>query len=156
LAEQHNIYISSATGLLGEHDVSSGDVLNGNVIGMITPMTDGLAIEAGSNTCTHLLKSTTDDLGITEESNNLVYNMRNTGTHQWAYWQEDMFESWPVIATGLGFDEGAARAQTEKAKADYLTDNPGAGPEGSTPVSSLLPVFDAVDQALANQDATDQ
>lgn len=66
LAEQHNIYVSSATGLLGEHDVSSGDVLNGNVIGMITPMTDGLAIEAGSNTCTHLLKSTTDDLGITE------------------------------------------------------------------------------------------
>lgn len=150
LAEQHNIYVSSATGLLGEHDVSSGDVLNGNVFGMITPMTDGLAIEAGSNVCTHLLKSTTDDLGITKASNNLVYNLRNAGTHQWAYWQDDMFESWPVIAKGLGFDEGEARAQTEKAKADYLEDNPGMGAEGSTPVSSLLPVFDAVEQELTN------
>lgn len=149
LADQHNIYVSSATGLLGEHDVSSGDVLNGNVFGMITPMTDGLAIEAGSNICTHMLKSTTDDLGITEESNNLVYNIRNAGTHQWAYWQDDMFKSWPVIAKGLGFDEGEARAQTEKAKADYLEDNPGMGAEGSTPVSSLLPVFDAVEQELA-------
>lgn len=76
--------------------------------------------------------------------------MRNAGTHQWAYWQEDMFESWPVIAKGLGFDEGEARAQTEKAKADYLEDNPGMGAEGSTPVSSLLPVFDAVEQELTN------
>lgn len=85
LADQHNIYVSSAAGLLGEHDVSSGDVLNGNVFGMLTPLTDGFAIEAGSNACTHLLKSTTDAQGITEVSNNLVYNIRNAGTHQWAY-----------------------------------------------------------------------
>ncbi|MGO1677165.1 MAG: alpha/beta hydrolase [Brevibacterium aurantiacum] len=150
LAHQHNIYVSSATGLLGEHDVSSGDVLNGNVFGMITPMTDGLAIEAGSNVCTHLLKSTTDDLGITEASNNLVYNMRNAGTHQWAYWQDDMWESWPVIAQGLGFDVAEAQRQTSEAQADHLEANPGMGAEGSTPVSSLLPVFDAVEQGSAD------
>ena len=137
LSDQHNIYVSSGTGLLGEHDVTSGDVLNGNGIGMIVPMTEGFAIEAGSNVCTQLLKSTTDQAGITEDSNNLVYNLHPTGTHQWAYWQDDMFESWPVIAKGLGFNEDDARGQTEKAKADYLEANPGRGAEGSTPTSSL-------------------
>lgn len=146
LADQHNIYVSSATGLLGDHDVSSGDVLNGNVFGMITPLTDGFAIEAGSNACTHLLKSTTDKHGITEASNNLVYNIRNAGTHQWAYWQDDMWESWPVIAQGLGLDVAEAERQTAQAQADHLATNPGGGAEGSTPVSSLLPVFDAVEQ----------
>lgn len=48
-----------------------------------------------------------------------------------------MFESWPVIAKGLGFNEDDARGQTEKAKADYLEANPGRGAEGSTPTSSL-------------------
>lgn len=149
LADQHNIYLFSATGRLGELDVSSGDVLNGNVVGMITSITDGLAIEAGSNVCTHLLKSTTDDLGITEASNNLVYNIRNAGTHQWGFWQDDMWESWPVIARGLGLDVAEAQEQTEEAQADHLEANPGMGAEGSTPVSSLLPVFNAVEQELA-------
>ncbi|MDN5684590.1 alpha/beta hydrolase family protein [Corynebacterium glyciniphilum] len=150
LADQHNIYVSSATGLLGEHDMSSGDVLNGNVFGMRIPLTDGFAIEAGSNICTHLLKSTTDDLGITEASNNLVYNIRNAGTHQWGYWQDDMWESWPVIARGLGFDVTEAQRQSTDAQAAHLEANPGMGAEGSTPVSSLLPAFDAVEQGSAD------
>lgn len=51
---------------------------------------------------------------------------------------------------GDDLDVVEARAQTEKAKVDYLEDNPGMGAEGSTPVSSLLPVFDAVEQGSAD------
>ncbi|MCI1256341.1 MAG: esterase family protein [Corynebacterium provencense] len=149
LADQHNIYVSSATGLLGEHDVTSGDVLDGRAYEMITPLTDGFAIEAGSNVCTHLLKSATDAHGITEASNNLVYNIRETGTHQWAYWQDDMWESWPVIAAGLGLDVDEARTDAAAARTEYLQANPGRGAEGSTPVSSLPSFFDAVEQAFS-------
>ncbi len=129
--------------------MSSGDVLDGKVFGMITPMTEGFAIEADSNACTHLLTSTTDAHGITETSNNLVYNILKAGTHQWVYWQDDMWESWPVIAEGLGLAVESARQDMAAAQADHLAANPGMGAEGSTPVSSLLPVFDAVERDLA-------
>ncbi|MDN5720163.1 alpha/beta hydrolase family protein [Corynebacterium sp.] len=144
LKDQHNVYVSTSTGLMGEHDVSSGDRLNGMVIGSIVPATEGGVIEAATNACTHLLKSTTDAAGITQESNNLVYNFRNTGTHQWGYWQDDMFDAWPTISEGLFPGGGAnAVAQRDAAKAAYLEDNPGAGAAGSTPVSSL-PTWDEV------------
>lgn len=154
LADQKNIYVSSSSGLMGEHDVPSGDRLNGFLPGSITPSVEGGAIEAVTNACTHMLKSTTDAAGITQASNNLVYNFRNTGTHQWGYWQDDMFDSWPTISAGLfpGNDAEAIR-QRDEGKADYLEKNPGMGAKGSTPVSSLLPFTDAVGEALAEQNA---
>jgi diacylglycerol O-acyltransferase / trehalose O-mycolyltransferase len=27
---------------------------------------------------------------------------RDNGTHSWAYWQEDLHESWPMVAASLG------------------------------------------------------
>lgn len=153
LADQHNVYVSSATGLMGEHDVPSGDRLNGFLPGSITPAVEGGAIEAVTNTCTHMLRASTEAAGITQESNNLVYNFRNTGTHQWGYWQDDMFDSWPTISEGLFPGNGAeAVAQRDFAKADYLENNPGMGAEGSTPVSSLLPLRDAIEEAFEEQD----
>lgn len=152
LADQNNIYVASNSGLMGEHDVPSGDRLNGFLPGSITPAVEGGAIEAVTNTCTHMLRASTEAAGITQESNNLVYNFRNTGTHQWGYWQDDMFDSWPTISAGLFPGNGAeAVAQRDAAKAAYLEDNPGMGAEGSTPVSSLLPITDAVTEALQEQ-----
>ncbi|MGN0097481.1 MAG: alpha/beta hydrolase [Corynebacterium sp.] len=154
LKDQKNIYVSSSSGLMGEHDVPSGDRLNGFLPGSITPAVEGGAIEAVTNACTHMLKSTTDAEGITQASNNLVYNFRNTGTHQWGYWQDDMFDSWPTISEGLFPGNGAkAVEQRDAGKADYLKKNPGMGAKGSTPVSSLLPITDAVGEALAEQNA---
>ena len=102
--------------------------------------------------CTHLMKAETDKAGISQASNNLVYNFRNTGTHQWGYWQDDMFESWPVISEGLWEGSaGKARQQTEDAKAAYLAANPGAGNAGSTPVSSL-PSLEDITAAAETED----
>ncbi|MEY8566271.1 alpha/beta hydrolase family protein [Corynebacteriaceae bacterium 7-707] len=151
LKDQRNIYVSSSTGLMGEHDVPSGDRLNGFLPGSITPAVEGGAIEAVTNACTHVLKSTTDKAGVTRESNNLVYNFRNTGTHQWGYWQDDMFDSWPTISAGIfpGNDAEAIR-QRDAGKADYLAKNPGMGARGSTPVSSLLPLVDPITEIIRN------
>lgn len=148
LAGQHNVYVSNGSGLMGEHDVPSGDRLNGNLLGSITPATDGGVIEGMTSWCTHLLKAETDKAGITQSSNNLVYNFRNTGTHQWGYWQDDMFDSWPVISEGIFPGQGEqARQQVAEAKAAYLKENPGAGNAGSTPVSSLPSLQDITEAA---------
>ncbi|HJC84122.1 MAG TPA: esterase family protein [Candidatus Corynebacterium faecigallinarum] len=152
LKDQRNVYISSGSGLMGEHDVPSGDRLNGNLLGSITPATEGGVIEGMTAWCTHLMKAETDKAGISQASNNLVYNFRNTGTHQWGYWQDDMFESWPVISEGLWEGSaGKARQQTEDAKAAYLAANPGAGNAGSTPVSSL-PSLEDITAAAETED----
>ena len=148
LAGQHNVYVSNGSGLMGEHDVPSGDRLNGNLLGSITPATEGGVIEGMTSWCTHLLKAETDKAGITQSSNNLVYNFRNTGTHQWGYWQDDMFDSWPVISEGIFPGQGEqARQQVAEAKAAYLKENPGAGNAGSTPVSSLPSLQDITEAA---------
>ena len=154
LKDQKNVYISSGSGLMGEHDVPSGDRLNGNLIGSITPATEGGVIEGATAMCTHLMKAETDKAGITQDSNNLVYNFRNTGTHQWGYWQDDMFDSWPVISEGIFPGQGAtAQKQVDEAKAAYLKENPGAGNAGSTPVSSLPSLQDITD--AANEEDTE-
>ncbi|WP_420098622.1 alpha/beta hydrolase [Corynebacterium sp.] len=154
LKDQHNVYVSSNSGLMGEHDVSSGDRLNGQILGSFIPATEGGVIEAATNACTHMLKSTTDKEGITQDSNNLVYNFRNTGTHQWGYWQDDMFDAWPTISAGLfpERDRSVAIAQRDEAKAAYLEANPGAGAAGSTPVSSLPTWQDIQDNMDDNEE----
>ncbi|MGO1950349.1 MAG: alpha/beta hydrolase [Mycobacteriaceae bacterium] len=153
LKGQNNIYVSNGSGLMGEHDLASGDRLNGNIIGSITPGVEGGAIEGVSNVCTHMLQSTMKDEGIDFGANNVDFNFRNTGTHQWGYWQDDMFESWPVISEGIFPNStGAAQQQTEAAKAAYLKENPGGGDAGSTPVSSLeLPSADNVRRAAEEE-----
>lgn len=41
-----------------------------------------------------------------------------------------MWESWPVIARGLGLDVAEAQRQTAEAQADHREANPGIGTEG--------------------------
>lgn len=142
LREQKNVYISAATGLMGEHDMPSGDRLLGNPIGSITPAIEGGPIEATTNICTQIFRAAAEEAGITPESNNFVYNFRNTGTHQWGYWQDDMFQSWPVLAAGLGFDPADAQMKADAAAAEYLATHQGVGTAGSMP---------AIEAAIAAQ-----
>lgn len=144
LKDQQNIYISAGTGLMGEHDVPSGDRLRGNPVGSITPAVEGGVIEGATNVCTHTFKAAAEKAGV----NHIEYNFRNTGTHQWGYWQDDMFGSWPTIARGLGFDEAQAVATRDKAAATYLDNNQGIGNAGSLPL-----LTDAFQQAQEEQAA---
>ncbi|WP_066589794.1 MULTISPECIES: alpha/beta hydrolase [Corynebacterium] len=134
LSGQKNIYISSSSGLMGEHDVPSGDRLRGNPVGSVTPAVEGGAIEAVSNVCTHAFKAAADKAGIDSDRNNINWNFRDTGTHQWGYWQDDMFLSWPTLAAGLGLDTGEAEKKARQAAEDYLAANPGVGAAGSVPL----------------------
>lgn len=126
LKDQPNIYISAGTGLMGEHDVPSGDILRGNALGSVTPAVEGGVIEAATNNCTHAFKAKADQAGINQANNNLVFDFHPTGTHQWGYWQDDMINSWPTIAAGLGLGEGAQQLSDEYAT-EYRADHQGVG-----------------------------
>jgi S-formylglutathione hydrolase FrmB len=126
LRNQKNIYISTGTGLMGEHDVPSGDILRGNALGSVTPAVEGGAIEAVTNNCTHAFKAKADQAGINQANNNLVYDFHATGTHQWGYWQDDMINSWPTIAAGLGLGANAQQVSDDY-RSQYLANNQGVG-----------------------------
>ncbi|MGO1950350.1 MAG: alpha/beta hydrolase [Mycobacteriaceae bacterium] len=138
LNQQSNVYVSNGSGLAGEHDVPSSARVGGNPLGSINAVTEGTVIEGVANVCTHMLQSSMKDEGIDFAANNVEFNFRDAGTHQWGYWQDDMFDSWPVISEGI-FPGSTATAeqQTADAKAAYLANNPGGGDAGSTPLSSL-------------------
>lgn len=148
LKDQPNIYVSAGTGLMGEHDVPSGDRLRGHPVGSISPATEGGVIEGATNVCTHTFKAAAEKAGV----NHIEYNFRNTGTHQWGYWQDDMFESWPTIARGLWDEEAVAGAVAtrDQAAATYLDNNQGVGNDGSLPL-----LTEAFQQAQAEQAAAD-
>jgi len=148
LKDQPNIYVSAGTGLMGEHDVPSGDRLRGNPVGSITPATEGGVIEGATNVCTHTFKAAAEKAGV----NQIEYNFRNTGTHQWGYWQDDMFGSWPTIARGLWGEEAVAGAVAtrDQAAATYLDNNQGVGNDGSLPL-----LTEAFRQAQAEQATAD-
>ncbi len=42
-----------------------------------------------------------DNMGSPRIQGNIVYNFRAAGTHSWGYWEDDLHESWPMIAHSL-------------------------------------------------------
>ena len=98
LASQPNVYISNGSGLAGFHDIPNGDRANGNVLASATVMVEGGVIEAATNTCTLDLKRKTDAAGM----DNIHYELRPQGTHQWGYWQDDLRGFWPQLTAGIG------------------------------------------------------
>lgn len=98
------IYVSNASGLMSQNETFGGLRKDGNA------STDALAtssdivvqgglIESATNACTHDLRAKLNGLGIPAE-----YKFRNTGVHTWFYWLDDMRESWPTYAKGLGLE----------------------------------------------------
>ncbi|AGF71922.1 alpha/beta hydrolase [Corynebacterium halotolerans] len=101
LADQPNLYVYAASGLVGPADY----------LGPNAPTDDaafqdrssvGFTIEAGSNLCAHRLKQATDAHGI----DSIYYDFATTGTHSWDAWSNALKEFWPIQARGFGMDGG--------------------------------------------------
>ncbi|MEU5843011.1 alpha/beta hydrolase family protein [Rhodococcus sp. NPDC047139] len=91
-----DLYISNGSGLPGPHDTLDGPGIDGNVEVLANQVVVGGVIEAATNYCTHNLKNRLDDLGIPA-----TYNFRDSGSHSWGYWQDDLKDSWPVLSKAL-------------------------------------------------------
>ena len=98
LVNQPNLYVSNASGLVGKHDVLSSERVNGNIYGSATVAVEGGVIEAATNGCTHDLDVKLRSLG----KKDATFNFRNTGTHQWGYWQDDLRDYLPVLKKAFG------------------------------------------------------
>lgn len=91
------LYFSNGSGLAGQTDMAGYYIQNGvdpieAMAGSATLQIEGGVIEAATNVSTHNLKAKLDSLGIDAD-----WNFRNTGTHSWPSWRDDISASWPTF-----------------------------------------------------------
>ncbi|MFE3190759.1 alpha/beta hydrolase [Nocardia sp. NPDC059240] len=91
------IYLSSGTGLPGPAESLGAAPTPDQVITKADQLVLGGMIEAATNACTHQLADRLAALDIPAQ-----VDFRPAGTHTWAYWQQDIHNSWPLLAAALG------------------------------------------------------
>ncbi|GAB2669103.1 alpha/beta hydrolase [Nocardia goodfellowii] len=91
------LYLSTGNGLPGPYDTLDGPYALPGSFGLANQLLVGGVIEAGTNYCTRNMQAKLDSLGIPA-----TFNFRPAGTHSWGYWRDDLHQSWPVLARGLG------------------------------------------------------
>lgn len=90
------LFISNGSGLPGPHDTLTDPRIDGNAPKLANQIIVGGVIEAATNYCTHNLQNRLNELGIPA-----TYSFRDTGTHSWGYWEDDLHASWPMLATAM-------------------------------------------------------
>ncbi|MEE2034741.1 alpha/beta hydrolase family protein [Rhodococcus sp. CC-R104] len=91
------LYISSATGLPGKYDHLGSPTVNNDPVALANQVVVGGVIEAAVHQCTLRLEKRLAELEIPAH-----IESRPTGTHSWGYWQDDLHNSWPMIAEAIG------------------------------------------------------
>jgi S-formylglutathione hydrolase FrmB len=91
-----DLYLSSGNGLPGEHDTLDGPHTPPGPGGLANQILVGGVIEAATNYCMHNLQTKLTSIGVPA-----TYDF-TSGTHSWGYWQDDLKQSWPVLARGMG------------------------------------------------------
>ncbi|MFI6365865.1 alpha/beta hydrolase [Nocardia sp. NPDC050630] len=91
------LYVSSGTGAPGPHENLGDGGIDGNPIRLLDRMMVGGVMETVIDGCTRPFVDRLAAAGIPA-----TVNMRPGGTHAWAYWQDDVHQSWPLFAAALG------------------------------------------------------
>lgn len=91
-----DLYVSSATGLPGQHERLDQAQVNGDAAVLANQILVGGVIEAATAECTHRFVNRISELDIPVQA---VF--RPVGTHSWGYWQDDLHQSWPMIEAAL-------------------------------------------------------
>lgn len=94
------MFISNGTGLWGEWDTTANPTVDQEAQ-LIAQRTTGSAIEGVTNMCTQTFKARMDSLGATD----IHWDLNNSGTHSWGYWQDDLYESWDVLFSDVLFPD---------------------------------------------------
>lgn len=91
------LFISSGSGLPGPHDHLGALGVDGNPVAFGRQVVVGGLIEAATNVCTRNLEHRLRALDIPA-----TFDFGPTGTHSWRYWQDDLHQSWPLLARSMG------------------------------------------------------
>ncbi|MCG7230091.1 alpha/beta hydrolase [Corynebacterium minutissimum] len=91
------VYVSANSGLAGATDMGSSKIDRlGSAQAFKSSSTlviEGGVIEAAMNACTHDLRAKLNREGVDAD-----FNFRETGTHSWPGWLDDINSSWPTFA----------------------------------------------------------
>ncbi|QBJ96958.1 esterase family protein [Rhodococcus sp. ABRD24] len=91
------LYITTGSGLPGPHETLNGPGINGQMGALANQVIVGGVLEAGTNYCTFNLANRLAQLKIPA-----TFDFKPGGTHSWGYWQDDLHNSWPMIARSMG------------------------------------------------------
>lgn len=92
-----DIYISSGTGVPGPLDVIDGPDVAGSPTKLVEQLAVGAFIESATDRCSRQMQQRLESLSIPA-----TYRFRDNGTHSWGYWQGDLHDSWPLLASAMG------------------------------------------------------
>ena len=91
-----DLYVSSATGLPGKHEHLGARSVGNDPALLLNQVVMGGVIEAAVDDCTRRLAARLEELDIPA-----VFEFRPTGTHSWGYWEDDLHNSWPMLARAM-------------------------------------------------------
>ncbi|EME23348.1 alpha/beta hydrolase [Rhodococcus triatomae] len=84
------IYVSTGNGVAGALD-------DPTTVSGLSAVTLGAGLESAALACTRLFDARLRELGIPA-----TFRYRDTGTHSWPYWEQDLHDAWPTLARALG------------------------------------------------------
>ncbi|MFJ9367056.1 alpha/beta hydrolase [Nocardia sp. NPDC101769] len=91
------LFLSTGNGLPGQWDTLNGPHVASGAGGLANQLVVGGVIEAATNWCTHNLQDRLNQLQIPA-----TFDYAPAGTHSWGYWRDAFYQSWPMLAEGLG------------------------------------------------------
>ncbi|WP_330249931.1 esterase family protein [Nocardia sp. NBC_00565] len=91
------LYISAGNGAPGRYEALGETGIDGNPVRLLDRMLVGGIMETVIGGCTRPFVERLAAAGIPA-----TVNLRPAGTHAWAYWQDDVHQSWPLFAAALG------------------------------------------------------
>ena len=92
------LYVSTGSGIPGVHDNPNDPRFkSGDELALVNQVVLGGLIESAANGCTQNLAVRLKQLNIPA-----TFDFRQTGSHSWGYWQDDLHNAWPTIAGSLG------------------------------------------------------
>ena len=106
------VYMTSGTGLPGQYDRLDSPLINGDPVTLANQVLLGGVIEAAVNNCTQQMVARMKQLHVP----NKVLT-RSGGTHSWAYWEQDLHDTWPMIEADLNAKPAPAAKAARHARA---------------------------------------
>lgn len=94
------MFISTGNGLPGPHESLENWRLKNSVPALANQAIVGGIIEAATQYCTANLSRRFAELQIPAH-----FDFAPNGTHSWGYWEDDLAQSWPMMANAIGATE---------------------------------------------------
>ena len=104
------MWITTGNGLPGPHENLSNPRLQESSAALANQAIVGGVIEAATQYCTANLNRRFGELGIPAH-----FDFKPHGTHSWGYWQDDLHNSWPMMANAMEVEDAPALESPEPA-----------------------------------------